>query len=170
MRIFLVGFMGCGKSTIGKQLAAKIGYQFIDQDSLIEDRFKMSISDVFAIHGEPIFRHAERDVLLSLETSDNLVVATGGGAPCFFDNIQQMNRLGLSIYLKADAKTLVKRLIDAKNTRPLIKDKSEQELLEYISEKLKEREPFYHQSTLNISAINMNASDIAKTIDNYRHQ
>ena len=87
MRIFLIGFMGSGKTTLGKQLAIKLGYQFIDQDSMIEERFKMSVTEIFATYGETRFREAEHEVLLSFENSNNLVVSTGGGAPCFYDNI-----------------------------------------------------------------------------------
>jgi len=165
IRIFLIGFMGSGKTTLGKQLAVRLGYQFIDQDHLIEERFKMSVADIFDTYGESSFRNAEREVLMSFETSNNLVVSTGGGAPCFFDNISLMNRLGCSIYLKADPKTLVNRLQDSHNTRPLITGKSEQELLEYVSEKLLEREPFYKQATVSIQAINLRVTDIIQVLD-----
>lgn len=160
MRIFLIGFMGSGKTTLGKQLAKKLGYQFVDQDTLIEERLKMSVGDIFATYGESCFRTEERDVLLSFETSINLVISTGGGTPCFFDNIGIMNNLGCSIYLKADPKTLANRLKNSQNTRPLIRGKSEQELFEYISEKLFEREPFYNQATISIQAINLTVADI----------
>lgn len=160
MRIFLIGFMGSGKTTLGKQLAKKLGYQFVDQDTLIEERLKMTVGDIFATYGENRFRLEEREVLLSFETSTNLVVSTGGGAPCFFDNIGIMNTLGCSIYLKAEPKTLANRLKNSQNTRPLIIGKSEQELLDYISAKLFEREPFYNQATVSIQSINLTVSDI----------
>jgi shikimate kinase len=165
MRIFLIGFMGSGKTTMGKQLAAKLGYQFVDQDHEVENKFKMSVNEIFATHGEATFRKAEREVLLSFENKENLVISTGGGAPCFFDNIQLMNKLGCSIYLKADPKTLVTRLKDSHNTRPLIKDKSEPELFDYVSEKLKERETFYNQATITIQAINLRATDIIRILN-----
>ena len=165
MRIFLIGFMGSGKSTLGRPLAAKLGYKFIDQDALIEERFKMSISEVFATYGEAKFREAEHEVLKSFEASDNLVIATGGGAPCFFDNILIMNNIGFSIYLKIEPKTLVNRLKTSFTSRPLIAGKSEKELLEYVTEKLSEREPFYNKATVSIKALDIKVSDIMQVLN-----
>lgn len=167
MRIFLIGFMGSGKTTLGKQLAIKLGYQFIDQDSMIEERFKMSVTEIFATYGETRFREAEHEVLLSFENSNNLVVSTGGGAPCFYDNISIMNKLGFSIYLKTDPKTLAHRLKGSHNSRPLIDGKSEQELFDYVTNKLKERESFYNQATISIQSINLKVSDIIRVFNEF---
>ena len=160
MRIYLIGFMGSGKTTIGKPLAAKLGYQFIDQDDVIEKRYKMSISEVFATVGEPKFRETEREVLAELSQLENAVIATGGGCPCFFNNMEFMNLHGLTIYLKGDPKTLVNRLKDSHGTRPLIKDKNESELIQYVTEKLTERDPFYSKAKHTVQAINLKVDDI----------
>ena len=165
MRIYLIGFMGSGKTTIGKPLANRLGYQFIDQDTVIEKRFGMTITEIFAKIGEPKFREAEHDVLSELSEMDNVVIATGGGCPCFFNNMELMNQHGLSIYLKGDSKTLASRLKDSHGTRPLIKDKTETELIQYITDKLHEREPFYSQAKQTVQAINLKVEDILHLLD-----
>jgi shikimate kinase len=160
MRIFLVGFMGSGKTTIGKQLACRLGYQFIDQDEMIEKRFSKTINEVFVTFGEAKFREAERDALLQLTEMDNVVISTGGGAPCFNGNMDLMNCYGVTIYLKANPGILMHRLKDTSAHRPLIKDKSEAELMQYITEKLTEREPFYTQAKHIVSAMNLGVNDL----------
>lgn len=160
MRVFLIGFMGSGKTTIGKPLAAKLGYRFIDQDDILEERFGMTITEVFAKFGEPKFRETEHEVLNELCQLENIVVATGGGCPCFFDNMEMMNQHGISIYLKGDPKTLVHRLKDSHGTRPLIKDKTEQELIQYITDKLAERDQFYSRAKYTVQALNLKVEDI----------
>lgn len=152
--------MGSGKTTIGKALASKLGCQFIDQDDVIEKRFGMTITEVFAAFGEPKFRETEHEVLVELSHLENAIIATGGGCPCFFSNMEVMNQHGVTIYLKGDPKTLVNRLKDSHGTRPLIKDKTEPELLQYVTDKLSEREPFYSQAKHTVQAINLKAEDI----------
>lgn len=156
--------MGSGKTTIGKPLASRLGYRFVDQDEVLEKRFGMSITEVFANLGESRFREAEHDILMELSQFNDIVVATGGGCPCFFDNIDVMNREGLSIYLKGDPKTLVNRLKDSHGTRPLIKGKTEPELIQYVTEKLTEREPFYSKANLTVQAINLKVDDIIQLL------
>ena len=165
MRIYLIGFMGSGKTTIGKPLAAKLGYQFIDQDDIIEKKFGMTITEVFASFGEPKFRETEHQVLSELSEINNVVIATGGGCPCFFHNMDLMNQHGLTIYLKGDPKTLVHRLKDSHSTRPLIKDKTEPELIQYVIDKLLEREMFYAQAKHTIQAVNLRVEDIIHLLD-----
>jgi shikimate kinase len=149
-RIYLIGFMGCGKSTMGKALAQSMGWQFADLDDLFEKKHGMTISDFFKAQGEEGFRNAERDMLTDSFMMDRMVLATGGGAPCFFDNMERMNRNGLAIYLKLPPLALVKRLHNGKHSRPLIADKSDDEMLGFITQKLAEREPFYNKATLVI--------------------
>jgi Shikimate kinase len=171
MRIYLIGFMGSGKTTIGKPLAAKLGYQFVDQDEVIEKRFGMTITEVFAKYGEPKFRETEREVLAELSQTDKAVIATGGGCPCFFDNMETMNRHGLTIYLKGDPKTLVHRLKDSHGTRPLIKGKTEDELLQYVMDKLQERDPYYSKAKCTVEARNLKVDDILQLLEmgGYNH-
>jgi len=156
--------MGSGKTSIGKPLAAKLGFQFIDQDEVIEARYKMTISEVFASIGEPKFRETEHEVLMELSQLENVVIATGGGCPCFFNNMEVMNSNGISIYIKGDPKTLVHRLKDSHGTRPLIKDKTEEELIQYVTDKLSEREPFYSQAKYTVQAIDLKAGDILQLL------
>jgi shikimate kinase len=147
-RIYLVGFMGSGKSTLGKALANALGWTFNDLDTLFENRFQCSIPEYFKQFGEDDFRNAERQVLQDSFKASNVVFATGGGAPCFFDNMAQMNNYGTSVYLKLPPAALVKRLHGGKHGRPLVAEKNDDELLGFIESKLAEREPFYCQSHL----------------------
>ena len=165
MRIYLIGFMGSGKTTIGKPLAKRLGYQFIDQDDVIEKRFGMTITEVFASVGETKFRETEHDILSELSQLNNVVIATGGGCPCFFDNMELMNQHGFTIYLKGDPKTLVHRLKDSHGTRPLIKGKTEAELMQYVTDKLLEREGLYSLAKSTIQSLNLKVEDILMLVE-----
>jgi shikimate kinase len=147
-RIFLVGFMGSGKSTVGRNLARALNWTFIDLDTYIQDKQGCSIPEIFERDGETAFRLLEKESLEEVELLDKVVVATGGGAPCYHNNMITMNNAGLTIYLKIIPKELQIRLLPARKTRPLIANKSDDELLEFIEEKLKEREPFYAQASV----------------------
>ena len=161
MRIFLIGFMGSGKTTIGRQLVSMLGYKFIDQDELIEKHYNMTVSEIFATFGEEKFRETEHEVLADLiMKKDDFVISTGGGAPCFSDNMQLMNNNGMTVYLKADPKTLVHRLKDSTETRPLLKGKTELELLQFVTNKLAEREPYYNQAKLIIPTDDLQIEDV----------
>lgn len=143
MRIFLIGFMGSGKTTSGKRLAKKLNYSFIDTDSLFEEKSGISISDFFIEKGEMAFRQAEHALLDDLVKLDNVVVATGGGLPCFFNNMDIINANGVSIYLRLSPLSLASRLANSKEDRPLIKNLSGDDLLSFITEMLEKREPYY---------------------------
>lgn len=164
MIIFLIGFMGSGKTTLGKQLAAKLGYRFIDQDEVIEQQYQMTVSEIFAKHGEQEFRKAENAVLQELVKSEKCVIATGGGAPCFHNNMELMNEGGFTVYIKVDPEILVQRLKVAHASRPLIKDKSRDELLEYTRQKLAERTAFYSQAKLILHSKNLTIEDILRAL------
>ncbi len=164
MKIFLVGFMGCGKSSIGKRLSRKIGYDFIDLDTFIESNNKRSIYNIISKEGEAVFRQYEKDALLSLENRDNLVVATGGGTPCFFDNMEIINKMGVSVYLKMSPVSLAKRLEDSKHSRPLLKNNTGLDLLLKIKEMLNEREKFYMQAQCILKGENAKPDHIRKLI------
>jgi shikimate kinase len=165
MIIFLIGFMGSGKTTLGKQLAAKLGYRFIDQDEVIEQKYQMTVSEIFAKHGEEEFRSAENEVLQELVKRESCVIATGGGAPCFHNNMELMNGSGYTIYIKVDPEILVQRLKASHSTRPLLKDKSEAEMLEYTQQKLTERSPFYSRSKLILYSKNLTIDDILRALE-----
>lgn len=154
MRIFLTGYMGCGKSTIGRKVAALLGINFIDLDKYIEERNFKSVPDIFAQDGEESFRLKERQALQEVAEFEEIVVGTGGGAPCFFDNMQLMNQAGITIYLAPDNETLAFRLLKSKTERPLIAGKSREELLSFIQLALDKRAPFYEQSKIIIRGQN----------------
>jgi shikimate kinase len=146
MRIFLVGFMGCGKSTMGRALAASLSMTFIDLDTYLEERYFKTIPQIFADEGEENFRLKERKVLEEVSAFDQVIVATGGGAPCFFDNMELMNSTGICIFLDVEIDSLVNRLIHAKTERPLIKGKSPEELRLFIEGMMQKRRPFYEKA------------------------
>lgn len=145
-KVFLIGFMGCGKSTLGRHLAQALGWDFIDLDNYFENKFKTTVSLFFAEFGEDGFRDAERSALYDLKSKTKAVVATGGGAPCFFDNIDFMNEHGVTIYMKTSPEVLAQRLSNSRNVRPLVKGKSGDELIRFIKEKLNSRETYYNKA------------------------
>lgn len=155
MKIFLIGFMGCGKSTLGRKLATKLGYDFIDLDHQIEKLVGMPIGAYFAANGESAFRIFESKTLKEFNYPDNCVVATGGGAPCYFDNMQWINENGLSVYIEMPPAALAKRLESGKDKRPLLKDMNEEELIAFITSKLEERNPFYQQASQIVNGISL---------------
>ncbi|NJO70224.1 MAG: shikimate kinase [Bacteroidetes bacterium] len=165
MLIFLVGFMGSGKSTLGKQLARKLNYQYIDQDHYIESKTAMTIADYFSTKGEESFRKLEHETLKELLKLKDTVISTGGGTPCFFNNVELMNAGGLAIYLKLRPEILMSRLKNAQQERPLIKGKSESELLEFIKMKLKEREPYYLKAKCVIESLDLKSDDLLQLVN-----
>jgi len=150
--VFLIGFMGCGKSTLGRYLARSLGWRFIDLDHFFEEKFRTTIPLFFKEFGEKGFRDAERSVLHDMKDIKKAVVATGGGAPCFFDNIDFMNDHGITVYMKLTPEILAKRLTESKTVRPLVHEKTGDELISYIREKLAEREPFYNKAQIIVDA------------------
>ncbi|GIV34609.1 MAG: shikimate kinase [Chitinophagales bacterium] len=146
-RIFLIGPMGCGKTWWGQRLASLMGWQFIDLDFFIEDTYQMSIPDIFGKYGEECFRQMEYDSLQKVASLDKVVVATGGGTPCFFDNMKKMNTWGETCYLRVSVPVLVQRLADNTSGRPLLQGKSRHELADFLARQLKEREKYYLKAT-----------------------
>jgi len=146
--IYLIGFMGSGKSHLGKQLAQELGWDFLDMDDFLEANEGMTISQIFAEGGESLFRDLERNYLHATYDFSKTVIATGGGAPCFFDNIDWMNKNGQTIYLKTPVAILVDRLKKETAHRPLLAGKTTEALSQFISSKLTERSPFYEQATI----------------------
>lgn len=159
MIVFLIGFMGCGKSRKGKELASKLHWQFIDLDAEIERRVGMTINSYFEQHGEQAFRKLEAECLRQLSDTDNVVVATGGGVPCFENNMDWMNATGTTVYLKMSPEALVSRLAN-RQKRPLIKDLDDQELLIFVESKMAERALVYEQAKFIVDGLNLSASDL----------
>lgn len=152
--------MGSGKSTLGSKLAFKIGYEFLDMDQIIEETAGMTIPGIFSEHGEEVFRKWELDILLELCGRENVVISTGGGAPCHSDMIRIMNDFGITIYLQLPPDALKNRLLNSKTERPLIKDKSEKELSEFISTLLSEREKFYKQAMYTVKGVSLEIDEL----------
>lgn len=155
--IFLIGFMGCGKTTLGRKLASRMDYPFIDLDHVLEAQAGMTIAEYFSTHGEDAFRKLESEILKRNDYPANAIVSTGGGLPCFFDNMDWMNAHGRSIYIQLPAKTLAQRLSNEKNKRPLLRDKQGDELVAFIDQKLNEREIFYKQASVVADGLCLNA-------------
>ena len=164
-RIFLIGFMGSGKSTHGKTLARKIGYQYMDMDQLIEETADMSIPTIFKEHGEAVFRKWEYDILLELCKRERLVISTGGGAPCHGKMMKIMKAKGSTVYLELAPEALRDRLLRSRNERPLIKGKSESELLEFISTLLAERVPYYQQADHYVDGLHFKVEDLVAMLE-----
>lgn len=161
-RYFLIGYMGAGKTTLGKILSIRKGLEFIDLDHYIENRYQKTISQIFEEVGEEGFRKIESTMLKEVGEFENVVISTGGGAPCFFDNISYMNAVGHTIYLKSSAESLMRRLSLCKDKRPLIKDKSDDELLQFISNALNKREEYYNQAQIIFNVEDFSSADEAE--------
>ena len=164
MIIFLVGFMGCGKSTKAKQLANLIGCPLIDIDAIIVEQEKRSIVDYFSIHGETAFRQLEQSVLRNISYPETCVVATGGGLPCYFDNMDWMNKKGVTVYLEMDPLQLVSRLHN-REKRPLLQGMNDDQLLNFIENKLQERNPFYRKAQICVNAFDLEAGQLLEEIE-----
>jgi shikimate kinase len=153
MKYFLVGFMGCGKTTWSRKLAAKLGYEFIDLDHVLEEHV-----------GESAFRQMESDLLKHTEYPENVVISTGGGLPCFFDNMDWMNANGVTLYVKLSPKTLADRLESSKTIRPVLQGRKGDELVEFITGKLAERESFYLQAVHHVDGIDLSVEKLEDMI------
>ncbi len=149
-RIFLIGFMGAGKTTLGSFLSKEYGYSFIDLDHYIEKRYFKSISQLFALHGEEGFRLLEQKILHEVAEIEKVVVATGGGTPCFFDNMECMLSKGVTVFIDVPTDELLIRLEKAKSKRPLLKDKNKEEIRAFIEESMLKRRSFYEKADLTI--------------------
>ena len=144
--IFLIGYMGAGKTAVGRALARKYGLEHIDLDWRIEQRFHEKISDMFATIGEEGFRRRERNMLHEVMEMEDVVISVGGGTPCFFDNMEKMNAVGRTIYLKCGVDVLTERIMRSQNKRPIVANKTKEELMKFVTEHLTEREVFYKQA------------------------
>lgn len=147
-RIFLIGYMGAGKTTLGKVLAQVMNLTFLDLDNFIEEHYHRTISQIFAEVGEDGFRRMEHDALVEASKFEDVVISLGGGTPCFMGNMQIVNNAGISIYLKPSEEVLLRRLIKGKAKRPIIADKNDEELRAFIHAALEKREPYYLQSNI----------------------
>ena len=152
-RIILIGYMGSGKTTVGKALAADLRMPFYDLDWYIESRMRKSVRQIFDEQGEERFRQIEHNMLHEVAEFENVVISCGGGTPCFFDNMDYMNRQAETVYLKAEPDVLFRHLQMGRSVRPLLLGKTPDEVRSFIREQLEWREPFYARArhTLDVS-------------------
>ena len=153
--IYIIGFMGSGKTTAGKKLASLLGWSFIDLDKRIEEYAGKTIPEIFSQSGEDYFRIIETQLLRNLKMCTKTVISTGGGTPCYIDNMDYMIETGLTIYLKLTPAELKSRLSQSKGKRPLIKDLDQNELTSFIKEKLAVREKWYERSDITMDGIDL---------------
>ena len=152
VRIIIVGFMGSGKTTVGKALSKELGITFYDLDWYIESRMHKTVPQIFTERGEDGFRLVEHNMLHEVAEFEDVILSCGGGTPCFFNNMDYLNEQGITVYLKASPEVLYGHLIIGKTERLLLKGKSPEQMMEYIKEQLAKREPFYSKAkyTLNV--------------------
>ena len=148
MRIFLIGMMGSGKTTLGRQLAARIQHTFVDLDAYLEQREGCSIAQLFEQEGQERFRELEREALEAVvQAYEKVVISTGGGAPCFFDNIDFMNRHGRTVFLDVPVEEISRRLLASDlQMRPLLAGKTEEEVKSFLFKTLSHRRQFYERA------------------------
>ncbi len=162
-QIVLVGFPGCGKSTLGKKLSAFFNVSFVDLDYEIEKHEHCSITDIFKLKGEKYFRQTEHEVLKRILFSENnFVLATGGGTPCFFDNMSIINQNSISIFIDLPEHILISRIIQNKSKRPLFANLSEKEIKTTVTRLLAIRKPYYQQAHIHLQNIEKNKNGIVK--------
>lgn len=154
--------MGSGKTTLGKKIANRLKIPFVDSDQEIEEHFGKTISEIFVEFGESRFREIEQEYIAALDLRDDFVLATGGGMPCFGDNMSSLNQLGLTFYLKRSPKELTQRLLQAKSKRPLLEGLAEDDLLTFVENKLALRNEFYAQSNIILDRSEQTVDDIIK--------
>ena len=169
MRLFILGFMGCGKSFSGKRLAKKFDIDFIDLDHFLEEKEGNSIREIFETKGEEYFRNLERECLQAMKNKSMTVISVGGGTPCFFDNMDWMNNNGITVFLDTPVSILANRLKKAMSKRPLLKNYTSDGLEKFITEKLSERKAFYEQCQI-LYQQKEEGMDVAEDLRKYFHR
>ncbi|NLN30714.1 MAG: shikimate kinase [Bacteroidales bacterium] len=152
--IYIIGFMGSGKSTMGRRLASLMGWQFLDLDDRIEEITGKTIARIFSEDGEEEFRKTESETLKSLATATNTIISTGGGTPCHSGNMDHMLETGITVYLKMTPGQLASRLVGSSGERPLLKNIPDEELLSFIGKKLSDREQWYSRAGIIVDGLN----------------
>ena len=168
MILFLVGYAGSGKSSLGKRLARRMGLRFVDTDNVVEQQVGAPIADIFHYEGEEYFRIAERRAVESLANEAmDLVIATGGGLPTWRDNMEWMLRSGVTIYLRRSPEQILSRLSAyGREKRPMFRGKSDEELLEFMRQQMAEREEYYAQAHISVDCTTMSDDDVVEYIVN----
>ncbi len=164
MKIFLLGFMGAGKSYWGRLLADKMHLPYYDLDEVIVEEEGKTVAEIFAAEGEDFFRRREKEKLQEIARREEFILSCGGGTPCFFDNIQFMNAAGVTVWLNPSITAMIERIARKRHKRPLVKELDDGELKAFVEKKLSEREPFYRQSRLIIDTANESIDTIAEKL------
>ena len=169
MKLFLVGYMGCGKSSLGKKIAKAMGIRFIDTDAEVESREGATIADIFHYEGEEYFRKSERYIIEELAAGDEvMVISTGGGGPLWEDNMEVMNQSGVTLYLKRTAEQIASRLSPhGREKRPKLRGLNDEELVAFMRENMAQREPYYCKATLTIDCTPMSDAELVTMIKEY---
>ncbi len=170
-RIIIIGYMGSGKTTVGHALSQELGLPFYDLDWYIETRMHCTVKQIFDEKGEEGFRKIEHSMLHEVAEFENVIISCGGGTPCFFDNIDYINSQGETVYLKCSTDVLYKHLKMGKTVRPLLLNKTPDEVKAFIGTQLKEREPFYTKAKhiVDVSLMD-NKEKITITVDAIRSE
>ena len=167
MKLALIGYMAAGKTFLGEQLAQQFDLPFIDLDTVLEEQsLNMSIAKFIATKGELAFRRNERDALLDiLNSSDAFVLSMGGGTPCYFDNMNMLNEATTTLYLNTSIRTIVGRLIESREHRPMVSHLNDDEVQEFVAKHLFERRPFYNLAKLMLNEEHHNVDAIIKLLN-----
>ena len=165
MRIYLIGYMGCGKSTVGRKISRFANLQFVDTDSMVEQREGATVADIITYQGEEYFRAVERAVLEDTAQVESAVISTGGGLPVWGDNMEQMRGLGVTVYLRRSPKNIISRLSPyGRQKRPKIRGMNDEQLLEFMTAHMAEREPIYSQADVVLDCDKMADNEVIDTI------
>ena len=165
-KIYLVGYMGAGKTTAARRLAHRLGWEVADTDALFEEKYRISVDDFFHKYDEALYRKLESQVLKETENLENTVISTGGGTACYFDNMEWMNQHGMTIFLRISEKAVIDRLLHAKRKRPLSSGKTEAELTEFVQQHYTSRLPFYEQAKITVKSENLDLENLIQLIEN----
>ena len=166
MLIFIIGYMGAGKTTLGKRLAERLNYRFYDLDEMIETSTTNTINDYFEKFGESSFRLKEREILLNHLDDQDTVIATGGGTACYFDNMDLMNQKGITIYVDTAIESIMKRLADNVHHRPILNHISQDQVHLFINEHIETRRKFYLQAQIKVDGDNVDLEELRNFVLN----
>jgi shikimate kinase len=166
MKIYLIGFMGCGKTTIGKRLAARLGFSFVDTDELFSTVHNCLVKQYFDLFSEEKFRKKEQKILYQTQSMDNVVVALGGGTPCYQNNMQWIVSNGITVYIKMTVNALHSRLANSKTQRPLLSYSPDQDLKNTIEKLLSQRENIYNEAHIIVSGLDFDGEKLVEKINN----
>jgi len=165
-KIYIVGYMGAGKTTAAKRLAHRLGWEVADTDALFEEKYRISIDDFFQKYDEPLYRKLESEILKSTESLDKVVISTGGGTACYFDNMDWMNQHGLTVFMRISPAAAVDRVLHSRHKRPLARGKTEAELMEFVSQHYAARMPFYERAQITVKSEDLDLEGLIELIRN----